>query len=216
LDALLECSEEELRLCQSQESHPQQSKSFLPGLLQAKQHHAYISLSKLRPWHSQTSCLIYETLVDTVRIANVGKQTFSWRLEQTHPLPSWCHFAAFPREGVLKKKEQIDVTFTLVFTQPGTVRNVFVLLAEGAGNHFLPMEITAEPITAKEREVDYEQVKSGEILGQGAAGTVYKCTWQVREEKRDRDKDPRIDKREEPTLLLTFPSLFPLRIALWL
>ncbi len=70
------------------------------------------------------------------------------RLERSHALPAWCHFAAFPASGTLKKKEHIDITLTLVFTQPGTMRNVFVLSVEGSGaNQYLPVEVMIMIIT---------------------------------------------------------------------
>ena len=65
----------------------------------------------------------------------------------------------------------------LVFTQPLVVSVLAVLTCDGHGSYFLPLHCKGEPLTDPEREIPFNAVRTGEVIGSGAAGTVYKTIY---------------------------------------
>ncbi len=98
LEALLECSEDELRGCHARHTDTPDSpvttsdasflstaknhtSRFLPNALSVlHMRHAAptLSLSKYRPWQRGSTCLVYETLVDTLRLSSSRQQAVNW------------------------------------------------------------------------------------------------------------------------------------------
>lgn len=75
------------------------------------------------------------------------------------------------------QKDTLALQVQLVFTQPTTIQVLAVISCEGHGLYFLPLNCKGEPLTDPEREIPFNAVRTGEVIGSGAAGTVYKTTY---------------------------------------
>ena len=65
----------------------------------------------------------------------------------------------------------------LVFTQPALFSVLAILSCENHAPYFLPLRCKGEPLMDAEHEIPFNAVRTGEIIGSGSAGTVYKTTY---------------------------------------
>ncbi len=86
-------------------------------------------------------------------------------------------YAIRPLNSRVLQRESLDIAITCIFTQPTSLRVLYALTIDGGISYFLPIDVVAEPLATKEMLIDFDAIRTGEVVGSGAAGTVYKTKY---------------------------------------
>jgi len=127
-------------------------------------------------------CPVYKFVEQTITIFNDSDTKAFFKVNPLAAAARQFDIAANPPSGMLDKFTSVDIEIQLVLVEVCEVSGIFSVDVESGDTgirHFFTFSLQSEPFV-QGREVKFEDIKEGEVLGYGASGFVTKVFWEDR------------------------------------
>lgn len=127
-------------------------------------------------------CPVYKFVDQTITIFNDSDTKAFFKVNPLAEAAKQFDIAANPPSGMLDKFTSVDIEIQLVLVEVCEVSGIFSVDVESGDTgirHFFTFSLQSEPFV-QGKEVKFEDIKDGEVLGYGASGFVTKVFYEDR------------------------------------